>query len=104
VKEHEAQEAVIAGGASKVGKQEDLGMALYAGHEKKRGKGDSKYDWGNTKAVEDACHRCGRTGHQAAHCFADMPKDVKDQYLAANMASTVILRNNGNDREETYTF
>lgn len=38
-------------------------------------------DWGNTKKREGVCWRCGRPGHVAQYCVADMPDDVKRRIL-----------------------
>ena len=37
------------------------------------------FRWGNV--TSDNCHRCGREGHIAALCVADMPPDIKSQIL-----------------------
>src|SRR5882762_1385617 len=36
------------------------------------------FDWGNSKGRDGVCFRCGRTGHVAGKCVADMPADVKE--------------------------
>ena len=40
-----------------------------------------EYDWGNTKKQEGVCWRCGRPGHIAQNCVADMPTEVKQRIL-----------------------
>jgi hypothetical protein len=40
-----------------------------------------EYDWGNTKKREGVCWRCGRAGHIAQNCVADMPTEVKQRIL-----------------------
>jgi hypothetical protein len=37
--------------------------------------------WLNTENHESVCFRCGRSGHSAARCVHDMPKEVKDKVL-----------------------
>ena len=44
---------------------------------KGHGRESEEYDWGNTKEREGVCWRCGREGHIAKLCVADMPEDVK---------------------------
>jgi len=39
------------------------------------------FDWGNSKRREGVCWRCGRSGHVAQNCVADMPADVKEHVL-----------------------
>jgi hypothetical protein len=39
--------------------------------------GSEECDWGNTKEREGVCWRCGREGHVARNCVADMPEEVK---------------------------
>lgn len=41
---------------------------------------DLEYDWGNTRG-KDACHRCGRPGHQSSKCIVNMPQKVKDSII-----------------------
>ena len=36
-----------------------------------------EFDWGNSKNREGVCYRCGRPGHIARNCDADMPADIK---------------------------
>lgn len=72
-------------------KVEDLNDAMVAAYVKKRWNGngsDSKgdFDWGNLKRRDDVCFRCGREGHIAPRCVADMPKDAKDRILSAHFA------------------
>ena len=38
------------------------------------------YRWGDV--TSDNCHRCGREGHIAALCVADMPPDIKSRILS----------------------
>ena len=42
---------------------------------------NGEFDWGNTKGREGVCFRCGREGHIARNCVADMPEDVKRKLL-----------------------
>src|SRR5882762_320406 len=39
------------------------------------------FDWGNSKGRDGVCFRCGRAGHVAGKCVADMPADAKDHVL-----------------------
>jgi hypothetical protein len=43
------------------------------------GRSMEEYDWGNSKGRDDVCWRCGREGHVARLCVADMPQDVKQK-------------------------
>jgi hypothetical protein len=62
--------------------------ALYAnkGYHHGSGGGGSKlkfddFDWGNSKGRDGVCFRCGRSGHVAGKCVADMPADAKEHVL-----------------------
>jgi hypothetical protein len=48
----------------------------------------SNFDWGNTAHHPNACDRCGRIGHPAARCFADMPCNVRAAMLEAHLCHT----------------
>ncbi|KAJ6458362.1 hypothetical protein C8R47DRAFT_1081747 [Mycena vitilis] len=74
---------------------------------RKGGKGE--FDWGNSKEKDGVCHRCGRSGHVARRCVADMPDDVKAKLLtskhdagAADFGATDfgVLSLNSSDDEE----
>jgi hypothetical protein len=39
------------------------------------------FDWGNSKGRDGVCFRCGRFGHIAGKCVADMPTDAKERVL-----------------------
>lgn len=41
----------------------------------------------------DQCHRCGRSGHIAAHCVADMPQHVKDWVIGGAPRSAILSAN-----------
>ncbi|KAJ7161632.1 hypothetical protein C8R46DRAFT_1283905 [Mycena filopes] len=41
----------------------------------------SSFDWLNTKAREDVCHRCGRPGHRSSRCMANMPQRIKNKIM-----------------------
>ena len=41
---------------------------------------DKGFRWGDVTG--DNCHRCGREGHIAALCVADMPPDIKSRILS----------------------
>lgn len=63
-----------------------LAVTRRGGGDKRRG---GELDWGNTQGTDGACFRCGRIGHQAKNCVADMPEEVKRQVL--NHASTAFM-------------
>jgi hypothetical protein len=92
VKEHEAREAVVVAATSPAVKTDNSepDMAFYTGRGRKVTGGGSDFDWGNSKGADGACHHCGRLGHHAACCVADMPADIKRQYLSPNVAATVM--------------
>jgi hypothetical protein len=48
----------------------------------------SDFDWGNNTRHPNACDRCGRIGHPAARCFADMLRNVRATMLEAHMCHT----------------
>ena len=39
-------------------------------------------DWRNSKGKNGVCFHCGRPGHVAAKCIADMPQEVKDHIVS----------------------
>jgi hypothetical protein len=41
----------------------------------------NNYDWLNMKCDPYCCDRCGKRGHSARFCLANMPEDVKDKIL-----------------------
>ena len=48
----------------------------------------SAFDWGNTARRPNVCERCGRSGHTAPRCFADMPHPVRSAMLQAHLCQT----------------
>ena len=48
---------------------------------KGHGRHSEECDWGNTKEREGVCWRCGREGHMARNCVADMPEEVKQKVI-----------------------
>jgi len=66
-------------------KQESLLYANKAGRHGSGGDGFKTkfedFDWGNSRRCEGVCWRCGRSGHVAQNCVADMPADVKERIL-----------------------
>ena len=40
-----------------------------------------EYNRGNMKKREGVCWRCGRAGHIAQNCIADMPTEIKQRIL-----------------------
>ena len=54
---------------------------------KEHGRHSEECDWGNTKEWEGVCWQCGREGHVAKNCVANMPENVKRKVLDhANIA------------------
>jgi hypothetical protein len=49
---------------------------------------DKGYQWCNT-SNQDACHRCGRPNHIAAHCIFSMPQFVKDWVMKGGYKAQV---------------
>jgi hypothetical protein len=68
---------------------------------KRRERGEEAYDWGNTKDRDDVCWRCGRGGHIAKLCIADMPQDVKQKIF--DHALTSVIHYTDHD-EELFAF
>jgi hypothetical protein len=66
---------------------------------KYRGRSD-EYDWGNSRGQDDVCWRCGRGGHVARLCVADMPQEVKQKIF--DHALTVVDSNHPDD--ELFAF
>lgn len=72
--------------------------ALYAGRTCRsggggggyKGDGDGCFDWGNTKKRDGVCFRCGRPGHIAQNCIANMPQEIKERLMAAHTAHLAI--------------
>ena len=67
-------------------------IAMYGGASKSRfggeggvqpggGRFSDEIDWTNTRRREGVCFRCGRSGHTAQYCVADMPEEVKRRIL-----------------------
>jgi hypothetical protein len=61
-------------------------LALYAKpafmkNRNPRGKENQECDWGNRSRKEGVCWRCGRAGHVAQNCIADMPAEEKARIL-----------------------
>ena len=80
----------------------------------RRSASKAEVDWGNSKGKDGVCFHCGRSGHVAAKCIADMPQEVKDLIISGpahvaredesdesddNMAETVAFA-----RENPHTF
>ncbi|KAF7372534.1 CCHC-type domain-containing protein [Mycena venus] len=72
--------------------EEDEGsraMAAIMGRGSRKG-ARGEFDWGNSKERDGVCHHCGRSGHIARRCIADMPEDVKNKILASNNSAAVV--------------
>ena len=63
-------------------------------------------DWGNSKNREGVCYRCGRSGHIARNCAADMPTDVKRKVRkrSTNTANTATVAALEDDSESADLF
>ena len=85
LKQFEANESLVAAlGPPIKAEESEAESALYVKSRggglkgcKGHGKHSEEYDWGNTKERVGVCWRCGREGHIAKLCIADMPEDVK---------------------------
>jgi len=100
LKQFEANESLVAAPGLPIKAEEsEQTLAESALYVKSRGGGSKGYkghgrhseecDWGNTKEREGVCWRCGREGHVARNCVADMPEDVKRKIVDyANIATT----------------
>jgi hypothetical protein len=101
VKEYGISQAVVHASSNSFDsddvKVENLNSALASAYVRKRGSGNESvskgenvfkgdFDWGNSRGRDDVCYRCGRKGHIASKCIADMPKDAKDRILSAHCA------------------
>jgi hypothetical protein len=106
IKAHEMQEKLSDSVAQSIKKEEEDdgdkpmtdAMAAREGRKGVRG----EFDWGNLKEKDGVCHRCGRSGHVARRCVADMPDDVKAKILtskidAAAYGDLVILTDSDDD-------
>ena len=111
LKQFEANESLLttSGASVKVEESEsNIGESALAarGHgggskgNKSRGRSVEEYDWGNSKGRDDVCWRCGREGHVARLCVADMPQDIK-QKVFDHALTTVI---DPDPDEELYAY
>lgn len=109
LRQYEANESSAEGGV----KREPGESALYAkgrgggSRQKAKDCGDEGFDWGNSKDRQGVCWRCGRPGHIAQFCVADMPEDVKREILDrpvshANIA--VVVSGEGDFDEDLFAF
>ena len=102
LKQYEANESSAEGGV----KREPGESALYAkgqgGGSRVKDHGGEGFDWGNSKNREGVCWRCGRPGHIAQFCVADMPEDVKREILnrPASRANVAVVVEADSDSEE----
>jgi hypothetical protein len=112
LKQFEANESLLATTNSSVKKEESesnsgelaLGAKIHGGGlkgNKGRGRSVEEYDWGNSKGRDDVCWRCGREGHVARLCVADMPQDVKQKVF--DHALTAVIDSDNPD-EEMFAF
>ncbi|KAF7371968.1 hypothetical protein MVEN_00054800 [Mycena venus] len=90
IKAHEMQEKLSDSVAQSIKKEDDdeedecsRAMEAITAHGGRRG-AKGEFDWGNSKEKEGVSHRCGRSGHVARRCIADMPDEVKAKYLASS--------------------
>jgi len=63
-------------------------LLLYANKAGRHGSGGGgfktkfeDFNWGNSRRREGVCWCCGRSGHIAQNCVADMPADMKEHIL-----------------------
>ena len=92
LKQFEANESLVAAPGPQIkAEASERSLAESALYTKSRGggfkgsKGHGRHseecDWGNTKEREGVCWRCGREGHVARNCIADMPEEVKRKVI-----------------------
>jgi len=104
LRQYEANESSAEEGV----KREPGESALYAkgrgggSRQKAKDHGDEGFDWGNSKNREGVCWRCGRSGHIAQFCVADMPENVKREILdrSVSRANIAVVVEAGSDSEE----
>lgn len=98
LKQFEANESLLTTSSVKVEESESNSgdSSLVAkGHgggmkgNKSRGRSVEEYDWGNSKGRDDVCWRCGREGHVARLCVADMPQDIKQKVFDHALTAVV---------------
>lgn len=85
IKEYESNQLVVRFASQPQVKVEDIGNEAMAAH--RGGVGD--FDWGNSKGREGVCFRCGKPGHVAAKCVADMPPNIKTKILSHSNTANV---------------
>lgn len=56
--------------------------------------------WGEPQ-TDDACWRCGKPGHIASKCVADMPKHIKDRILRGERANTAASSDSDSSSDES---
>lgn len=81
IKAHEMQEKLSDSVAQSVKKEEDDGDQPMT---EPNAAMAARFDWGNSKERDGVCHRCGRPGHVARRCVANMPEDIKTKFLASS--------------------
>lgn len=88
VKEHKAHMVMTSGLPKGTSGSEGIAdeQAYFIGKQWKQGtRGVSKgteIDWGNSRGQDGVCFCCGRAGHVAAKCIADMPQEIKDNIVS----------------------
>jgi len=94
IKQFEANQNAISASQAQVKVEEFENEALAA----QRG-GEDDFDWGNSRGKEGVCFRCGRRGHVAAKCVADMPPGVKAKILHHSHVAAYVAENSAYHRD-----
>ena len=79
--------ALRAYGATTSTLHSDLALVVHKGRTRPTG----DFAWGNPSKNPTCCNRCGRFGHMAALCMADMPQFRKDEIRAMGNAAALVV-------------
>ena len=89
VKKHEAHTVMTNCSPKETSGSDEIGSEsiYFTGRQWKQGgvrrsASKAEVDWGNSKGKDGVCFPCGRSGHVAAKCIADMPQEVKDHIIS----------------------
>jgi hypothetical protein len=109
LKQYEANEATLA--KQSIKEEDNSGeLALYSAKGKGsgvrgRGKVTNEIDWGNTKNGDGVCWHCGKSGHIAQYCVADMPENAKQHILDhAQLADIAICAHSEANDDDLFAF